>query len=179
MGFVAHDLGVDLGTSNTLVYVKHKGIMISEPTIVVVDAGNERRVRAVGDDAKIMLGRTTEGVMAVRPMREGVITDFDMTEIMIQYFMRKAIGSSYLVKPRLFLSYPCSISAIERRAVGEAAFETVSIMTGPEGGFSEDEVRLAQEAGMQICTLGPRILRCETAPLCALSAVLYAAGALD
>ena len=158
---------------------KHKGIMISEPTIVVVDAGNERKVRAVGDDAKIMLGRTTEGVMAVRPMREGVITDFDMTEIMIQYFMRKAIGSSYLVKPRLFLSYPCSISAIERRAVGEAAFETVSIMTGPEGGFSEDEVRLAQEAGMQICTLGPRILRCETAPLCALSAVLYAAGALD
>ena len=66
-----------------------------------------------------------------------------------------------------------------RRAVGEAAFETVSIMTGPEGGFSEDEVRLAQEVGMQICTLGPRILRCETAPLCALSAVLYAAGALD
>ena len=66
-----------------------------------------------------------------------------------------------------------------RRAVGEAAFETVSIMTGPEGGFSEDEVRLAQEAGMQICTLGPRILRCETAPLCALSAVMYAAGALD
>ena len=66
-----------------------------------------------------------------------------------------------------------------RRAVGEAALETVSIMTGPEGGFSEDEVRLAQEAGMQICTLGPRILRCETAPLCALSAVLYAAGALD
>ena len=71
----------------------------------------------------------------------------------------------------------CELSL--RRAVGEAAFETVSIMTGPEGGFSEDEVRLAQEAGMQICTLGPRILRCETAPLCALSAVLYAAGALD
>ena len=68
MGFVAHDLGVDLGTSNTLVYVKHKGIMISEPTIVVVDAGNERKVRAVGDDAKIMLGRTTEDAM-----RSGVL----------------------------------------------------------------------------------------------------------
>jgi len=121
MGFVAHDLGVDLGTSNTMVYVKHKGIVISEPTIVVVDSSNERKVRAVGDDAKIMLGRTTEGVMAVRPMREGVITDFDMTQVMLQYFIRKAIGSSYLVKPRLFLSYPCSISAIERRAVGEAA----------------------------------------------------------
>lgn len=121
MGFVAHDLGVDLGTSNTLVYVRHKGIVINEPTIVVVDSTNERRVRAVGDDAKIMLGRTTDGVMAVRPMREGVITDFDMTGILIQFFMRKAIGSSYLLRPRLFLSYPCSISAIERRAVGEAA----------------------------------------------------------
>lgn len=66
-GLCVHDLGVDLGTSNTLVYVKHKGIVISEPTIVVVDSSNERKVRAVGDDAKIMLGRTTEGVMAVRP----------------------------------------------------------------------------------------------------------------
>ena len=121
MAFVAHDLGIDLGTSNTLVYVKGKGIVVSEPTIVVVESSNERKVRAVGDDAKIMLGRTTEGVMAVRPMREGVITDFDMTQILIQYFTRKAIGSSYLVRPRLFLTYPCSISAIERRAVMEAA----------------------------------------------------------
>ena len=118
MGFVAHDLGVDLGTSNTMVYVKHKGIVISEPTIVVVDSTNERKVRAVGDDAKIMLGRTTEGVMAVRPMREGVITDFDTTVEMMRYFRKKAIGVSYLAKPRVFLSYPCSLSAIERRAVG-------------------------------------------------------------
>ena len=121
MAFVAHDLGIDLGTSNTLVYVKGKGIVVSEPTIVVVESSNERKVRAVGDDAKIMLGRTTEGVMAVRPMREGVITDFDMTQILLQYFTRKAVGSSYLVRPRLFLTYPCSISAIERRAVMEAA----------------------------------------------------------
>ena len=121
MGFVAQDVGIDLGTSNTLVYVRHKGILISEPTIVVVDSSNERKVRAVGDDAKIMLGRTTDGVMAVRPMREGVITDFDMTEILIQYFTRKAIGSSYLLKPRLFITYPCSISPLERRAVMEAA----------------------------------------------------------
>ena len=118
MGIIAHDLGMDLGTSNTLVYVKHKGIVVSEPTIAVVEATNERHVRAIGNDAKIMLGRTTEGVMAVKPMREGVITDFDITKILIKYFIRKAIGSSYLVKPRLFLSYPCSISAIERRAVG-------------------------------------------------------------
>ncbi len=121
LGFVAQDVGIDLGTSNTLVYAKHKGILISEPTIVVVDSNNERRVHAVGDDAKIMLGRTTDAVMAVRPMREGTITDFDLTEILIQYFTRKAIGSSYLMRPRLFLSYPCCISAVERRAVLEAA----------------------------------------------------------
>jgi len=121
MAFAAHDLGIDMGTSNTLVYVKGKGIVVSEPTIVVVESTHERRVRAVGDDAKIMLGRTTEGVMAVRPMREGVITDFDMTQILLQYFTRKAIGSSYLVKPKLFLTYPCSISGIEQRAVMEAA----------------------------------------------------------
>jgi rod shape-determining protein MreB and related proteins len=121
MAFAAHDLGIDLGTSNTLVYVGGKNIVVNEPTIVVVESTNERRVRAVGDDAKIMLGRTTEGVMAIRPMREGVITDFDMTRILLQYFTRKAIGSSYLIKPRLFLTYPCSISSIEQRAVMEAA----------------------------------------------------------
>ncbi|MCE5344355.1 MAG: rod shape-determining protein [Eubacteriales bacterium] len=121
MAFAAHDLGIDLGTSNTLVFVKGKGIVVNEPTIVVVESTNERKVRAVGDDAKIMLGRTTEGVMAVRPMREGVITDFDMTQILLQYFTRKAVGSSYLLKPRLFLTYPCSISSIEQRAVMEAA----------------------------------------------------------
>ena len=121
MGFVARDLGVDLGTSNTQVYVRHKGIVINEPTIAVVESNNERKIRAVGTDAKIMLGRTTTGIIAVRPLREGVITDFDMTVSLIQYFTHKAIGSSYLVKPRLFLSYPCSISPVERRAVVEAA----------------------------------------------------------
>ena len=81
MGLIAQYVGIDLGTSNTMVYVKRKGLVLSEPTIVVVDSGNERRVRAVGSDAKEMLGRTTEGVMAVRPLREGVITDYDITKI--------------------------------------------------------------------------------------------------
>jgi len=121
MGFIARDLGIDLGTCNTQIYVKHKGIVINEPTITLVEAGNERRAAAVGDDARIMMGRTAEGFIAARPMQEGVIVDFDLTEVMIESFIRKAIGVSYIVGPRLFVSYPSSISAIERRAVGEVA----------------------------------------------------------
>ena len=119
MAIIAHDLGIDLGTSNTQVYEKNKGIVVSEPTIMVLDADNTRKVKAVGGDAKIMLGRTTEGVMAVRPMNEGVITEFDMTKLLLEFFIHRAIGSSYLVRPRVFVSYPCSISAIERRALWE------------------------------------------------------------
>ena len=121
MGIAARDLGIDLGTSNTLVYVRGKGIVISEPTIVVVEANQGRRILAVGEEARIMLGRATEGIMAVRPMREGVITDFELTQALIRYFIRKAVGSSYLMRPNVFMSSPCSLSAIEKRAVREAA----------------------------------------------------------
>lgn len=121
MAIIAPDIGIDLGTSNTLVYVRGKGIVVSEPTIVVIESSNKRNVKAIGDDAQMMLGRTTEKIIAVRPLSEGVISDFDMTEIMIQYFIRKAIGISHIVKPRVLLTVPCSISAIERRAVTEAA----------------------------------------------------------
>jgi len=121
MGFITDDVGVDLGTCNTQVYVRNKGILVSEPTIMVVGTDARREVRAIGDDARIVLGRTTEGVVALRPMREGVITDFDMTGDLIRFFIRRAIGASFLQKPRVFLSYPSSISPIERRAVMEAA----------------------------------------------------------
>ncbi len=119
MGIIARDLGIDLGTSNTQVYEKKKGIVVSEPTIMALDANNTRKVKAVGIDAKTMLGRTTEGIMAVRPMNEGVITEFDMTKLLLEFFIHRAIGSSYLIRPRIFVSYPCSISAIERRALWE------------------------------------------------------------
>ncbi|MBQ8537452.1 MAG: rod shape-determining protein [Clostridia bacterium] len=121
MAIVAPDIGIDLGTSNTLVYVRGKGIVVSEPTIVVIESSNKRHVKAIGDDAQLLLGRTTETIMAVRPLKDGVISDFDMTEIMIRYFIRKAIGISHIVKPRVLLTVPCSISSIERRAVMEAA----------------------------------------------------------
>lgn len=119
MGIVARDIGLDLGTSNTQVFVKHKGVVISEPSFVVVDG--QRKVKAVGEDARQMMGHITEGVIAIRPLREGVITDFNMTRLMIEYFIHSAIGRSYLFKPKVFLSYPCAVTPIERRALGEAA----------------------------------------------------------
>lgn len=121
MGIIAPDIGIDLGTSNTLVYVRGKGIVVAEPTIVVIESSNKRHVKAIGDDAQLLLGRTTEKIMAIRPLKEGIISDFDMTEIMIRYFIRKAIGISHLIKPRVLITVPCSISSIERRAVMEAA----------------------------------------------------------
>lgn len=119
--FVAPDIGIDLGTSNTLVYVKGDGIAVSEPSVLLIEASNKHSVKAIGDDAQLLLGRTGQDVVVVRPLQEGVISDFEMTANMIRSFIRRAIGSSYIWGPRVLLSVPCSISSIERRAVVEAA----------------------------------------------------------
>ena len=121
MAFFAPDIGIDLGTSNTVVYVRGRGIAISEPTMVVVDSGNKRSVRAVGDDAKFLLGRTSDALTVVRPIRGGSIADFDMTEMVLRYFMRKAIGVSHVVKPKVVVSIPAGLPAVARKAVSEAA----------------------------------------------------------
>ena len=121
MAFFAPDIGIDLGTSNTVVYVRGRGIVISEPTMVVVDSGNKRSVRAVGDDAKFLLGRTSDALTVVRPIRGGSIADFDMTEMVLRYFMRKAIGVSHVVKPKVVVSIPSGLPAVARKAVSEAA----------------------------------------------------------
>ena len=121
MAFFAPDIGIDLGTSNTVVYVRGRGIVRSEPTMVVVDSGNQRSVRAVGDDAKFLLGRTSDALTVVRPIRGGSIADFDMTEMVLRYFMRKAIGVSHVVKPKVVVSIPAGLPAVARKAVSEAA----------------------------------------------------------
>ena len=121
MAFFAPDIGIDLGTSNTVGYVRGRGIVISEPTMVVVDSGNKRSVRAVGDDAKFLLGRTSDALTVVRPIRGGSIADFDMTEMVLRYFMRKAIGVSHVVKPKVVVSIPAGLPAVARKAVSEAA----------------------------------------------------------
>lgn len=121
MAIIAPDIGIDMGTSKTLVYVRKKGILIDEPTVLVMERGGKHAVRAIGDEALSLLGRTADDVVAVRPLSEGMIKDFDMTKYMLQYFVRKAIGSSRLVKPRAIITVPCRITAIERRAVRQAA----------------------------------------------------------
>ena len=121
MAIIAPDIGIDLGTANTQVYVRRKGIVIDEPSLLVVDRTGRHAVRAIGEEAWALLGRTAADVTSVRPLSDGMIRDFDMTQYMLQYFVRKAIGASRLVKPRAIMTIPCRVSPIERRAVRKAA----------------------------------------------------------
>ncbi|MCX7714839.1 MAG: rod shape-determining protein [Clostridia bacterium] len=120
MSFFAKDIGIDLGTANTLVHVKGKGIIVREPSVVAIDK-YENKVLAVGNDAKEMLGRTPGNIVAIRPMKDGVIADFDVTQEMIRYFIRKASGAGKsLFKPRVVVCIPSGITDVEKRAVEEA-----------------------------------------------------------
>ena len=120
MRFNAPDLALDLGTSTTTLYVKGRGVVISEPTMVLVSASDRHSVRAVGAEAGYLQGRTTDALTAIRPLRDGVIDDFDTTEVLVRYFIRKAIGASYLRKPRVVVSVPVGLPAVNRKAILEA-----------------------------------------------------------
>ncbi len=116
----SNDLAIDLGTANTLVYAKNKGIVVREPSIVAVNKINNN-VEAVGKEAKEMLGRTPGNIVAIRPMKDGVIADFEVTEKMIKYFIEKAHGRRFFVKPRIVISVPSEITQVEKRAVKDSA----------------------------------------------------------
>lgn len=119
MGLFSKDMGIDLGTANTLIYVKGQGITVREPSVVAIDKYTGK-VLAVGEAANEMIGRTPENIIAVRPMKDGVIADFDITQAMIRAFMRQARGNAIL-KPRVIVCIPSGITEVERRAVEEAA----------------------------------------------------------
>jgi rod shape-determining protein MreB len=122
-GWFSHDLAIDLGTANTLVYVKGKGIICSEPSVVAVHKGGKGvdKVLAVGSQAKEMLGRTPGSIVAIRPIKDGVIADFEITEAMLRYFIRKAHNRKTLIRPRIIICVPPCITAVEKRAVRESA----------------------------------------------------------
>ncbi len=118
-GVFANDIGIDLGTANTLVYAKGKGVVLREPSVVAINA-HTRKVMAVGADAKRMLGRTPGNIQAIRPMKDGVIADFDITEAMLRYFIKK-VNSNMVVPPRVVVAIPSGITEVEKRAVRESA----------------------------------------------------------
>lgn len=122
-GFFSNDLAIDLGTANTLVYLKGKGIIANEPSVVAVqkDIRGIKRVLAVGREAKEMLGRTAGLIEAIRPMKDGVIADFEVTEAMLRYFIRKAHNRKTLIRPRIMICIPFGITEVEKRAVRESA----------------------------------------------------------
>ena len=121
-GLFSSDLAIDLGTANTLVYVKGKGIVFSEPSVVAIyKDGNKTRVLAVGLEAKKMLGRTPGNIRAIRPMRDGVIADFEVTEAMLRHFIHKAHDRRKFVRPRIIIALPSGITPVEKRAVTECA----------------------------------------------------------
>ncbi len=122
MGFFAKDIGIDLGTANTLVHVKGRGIVIREPSVVAINK-NTRAILAVGDDAKSMIGRTPGDIVAIRPMKDGVIADFDITQSMLKHFIKRAMSGGFISKPRVVICVPSGVTEVEKRAVEEATLQ--------------------------------------------------------
>ena len=118
-GLFSNDIGIDLGTANTLVYVRDRGIVLREPSVVAIKAGS-KRVLAVGDEAKRMLGRTPGDIIAVRPMKDGVIADFEITEAMLKCFIHKVSNNRrWQRRPRIVIAVPTGITEVEKRAVAQ------------------------------------------------------------
>ena len=119
LNLIGRDMGIDLGTANTLVFVKNKGIVLNEPSIVAIDKDN-KRILAVGTEAKKMVGRTPGNIVAIRPLKDGVIADFDTTERMLRYFIQKVHKNMAIARPRIVICVPSGITAVEKKAVVEA-----------------------------------------------------------
>jgi rod shape-determining protein MreB and related proteins len=144
-GWFSNDLAIDLGTATTLVYVRGRGIVLNEPSVVAIEKKTER-VLAVGTEAKKMLGRTPGNIMAIRPMKEGVIADFEMAERMLRHFITKAHGRSTFVRPRIIIGVPSRITQVEQRAVRDSA----ELAGAREVYLIEEPVAAAIGAGLPI-----------------------------
>jgi len=120
LGLFSNDMGIDLGTATTLVFVKGEGVVLCEPSVVAIERGTSH-VLAVGDEAKRMLGRTPGNIIAIRPMKDGVISDFEITEAMLRYFIKKVHHRKVLVRPRIVIAIPSGITEVEKRAVKDSA----------------------------------------------------------
>lgn len=153
------DIGIDLGTANTLVYMKGRGIIIREPSVVAVDARtDELRVRCVGHEAKAIIGAAPNSILAVRPLKDGVIADFDITAAMLQSFIRQACGSRLFVRPRVVICVPSGVTEVERRAVRQAAAKAgarqVTVIEEPMAAAIGAGLPTAEPVGCMIVDIG-------------------------
>ena len=159
-GMLSSNLAIDLGTANTLVYVKGRDIICSEPSVVAVaDAPNgSRRVLAVGTEAKEMVGRTPGSIKAIRPIKDGVIADFEVTEAMLRYFIRRAHNGSRLVRPRIVICVPPCITSVEKRAVRESALSAgareVHLIEEPMAAAIGAELAVTEPTGNMVIDVG-------------------------
>lgn len=144
MGFSA-EVGIDLGTANVLVYIKGKGIVLNEPSVVAINR-DTNEILSVGEEARQMLGRTPSNIVAVRPLRDGVISDYDVTEKMLKYFIKKTCGNSRFFKPRIMVCVPSGVTEVEKRAVREAATQA----GGKAVYLMEEPIAAAIGAGLDI-----------------------------
>jgi len=151
------DIGIDLGTCNTLIYIKGKGIVINEPSVVAVERGT-KRVVAVGAEAKRMLWKTPGDIIAIRPLRDGVIADLEITEKMIRHFISKVLPRKWLVKPRMVIGVPTCITEVERRAVEECAYKAgareVKVIEESLAAAIGASIPIFEPAGHMICDIG-------------------------
>ena len=153
------DIGIDLGTANTLVYMKGRGIIVREPSVVAVDARtDELRVRCVGHEAKAIIGAAPNSILAVRPLKDGVIADFDITAAMLQSFIRQACGSRLFVRPRVVICVPSGVTEVERRAVRQAAAKAgarqVTVIEEPMAAAIGAGLPTAEPVGSMIVDIG-------------------------
>ena len=153
----SRDIGIDLGTANTLVYMKGKGIVMREPSVVAMDV-KENMVMAVGSEAKEMIGRTPGSISAVRPLKDGVIADFDVTSDMLKYFIRTAVHSTVFSRPRVVICIPSGVTEVERRAVDEAArnagAKAVELVEEPMAAAIGAGLQVNEAAGCMVVDIG-------------------------
>ena len=156
MGF-ASEVGIDLGTANVLVYIKGKGLVLNEPSVVAINNDTDE-ILAVGEEARQMLGRTPANIVAVRPLRDGVISDYDITERMLKYFIRKTCGSGRFFKPKIMVCVPSGVTEVEKRAVREAATQAggkdVYLMEEPVAAAIGAGIDIAKPDGVMVIDIG-------------------------
>ena len=154
---MAFDIGIDLGTVSILVYVKGKGVVLKEPSVVAFDR-DTNRIKAIGEEARLMLGRTPGNIVAVRPLRQGVISDYTVTEKMLKYFIQKAVGKQRFRKPLISICVPSQVTEVERKAVEDAAFQAgardVKIIEEPIAAAIGAGIDIARPCGNMIVDIG-------------------------